>query len=53
MQSLKISHANLTKLENNILLFFTGYTRQSKIILKNQKILSDKKDANMLDGLKK
>jgi D-glycero-alpha-D-manno-heptose-7-phosphate kinase len=53
VQSLKISHVNLTKLENNILLFFTGYTRQSKIILKNQKILSDKKDANMLDGLKK
>ena len=53
MQSLKISHVNLTKLENNILLFFTGYTRQSKIILKNQKILSDKKDLNMLDGLKK
>ena len=34
---LKISERNLNKLENNLLLFYTGFTRRSKKILITQK----------------
>jgi D-glycero-alpha-D-manno-heptose-7-phosphate kinase len=51
--SLKISPNNLSKLEDNLLLFYTGYTREARSILKNQKILSEKRNEKMLNGLKK
>lgn len=52
-ESLKISQNNLNKLEDNLLLFYTGYSRQSKKILINQKNLSVKNNKNMIDSLKK
>jgi D-glycero-alpha-D-manno-heptose-7-phosphate kinase len=52
-ESLKISQNNLNKLENNLLLFYTGYSRQSKKILINQKKLSVKNNKEMIDSLKK
>ena len=52
-ESLKISQNNLNKLENNLLLFYTGYSKQSKKILINQKKLSVKNNKEMIDSLKK
>ena len=53
VESLKISQNNLNKLEDNLLLFYTGYSRQSKKILINQKNLSVKNNKEMIDSLKK
>jgi len=50
-ESLKISQNNLNKLEDNLLLFYTGYSRQSKKILINQKKLSVKNNKEMIDSL--
>ncbi len=47
------SQYNLNKLEENILLFYTGYSRKSKNILINQKNLSVKNNKEMINSLKK
>ena len=39
------------ELEDNLLLFFTGFTRNAADILKDQKIKSEKKDINMINNL--
>jgi len=49
--SLNVSVKTLFQLEDNLLLFFTGYTRTSASILKDQKIRSEKKDVNMIKNL--
>jgi D-glycero-alpha-D-manno-heptose-7-phosphate kinase len=41
----------LYELEDNLLLFFTGFTRNAADILKDQKIKSEKKDINMINNL--
>jgi len=47
----KISEETLFNLEDNLLLFFTGYSRSASSILKDQKIRSEQNDQAMLDNL--
>jgi D-glycero-alpha-D-manno-heptose-7-phosphate kinase len=53
VEPLKMSQKNLLKLENNLMLFYTGFSRKSKTILDNQKKMSLKNDQAMIDNLKK
>ena len=48
---LKISRETFHKLEDNLLLFFTGFSRSASEILKDQHIKSQKNDADMLNNL--
>jgi len=47
----KISEETLFNLEDNLLLFFTGYSRNASSILKDQKARSEKQDQAMLENL--
>ncbi|MFT3780610.1 MAG: galactokinase [Nibricoccus sp.] len=47
----KIAEETLFNLEDNLLLFFTGYSRSASTILKDQKVRSEKSDQAMLDNL--
>ncbi|MDX2187066.1 MAG: galactokinase [Opitutaceae bacterium] len=47
----KISEETLFNLEDNLLLFFTGYSRSASSILKDQNDRSKKNDSSMLDNL--
>lgn len=46
-----ISEETLFNLEDNLLLFFTGYSRSASAILKDQNDRSKKNDASMLENL--
>ncbi len=48
---LKISMDTMFDMEDNVLLFFTGFSRSAGSILKDQKLRSQKKDADMLKNL--
>lgn len=48
---LKISEETLHNLEENLVLFFTGYTRSASAILKEQDDKSKKNDHSMIDNL--
>lgn len=48
---LKISNETLYNLEDNLLLFFTGYSRSASSILKEQDEKSKKKDNSMIENL--
>lgn len=48
---LKISTETLHDLEDNLLMFFTGYSRSASGVLTHQKALSEKNDQAMLDNL--
>ncbi len=48
---LKISSDTLFDLEDNLLLFFTGFSRSAGNILQDQKIRSEKSDKDMLKNL--
>ena len=48
---LKISIETVHKLEDNLLLFFTGFSRSASEILKDQHIKSQKNDVDMLNNL--
>jgi D-glycero-alpha-D-manno-heptose-7-phosphate kinase len=48
---LKISEETLFNLEDNLLLFFTGYSRSASAILKEQNDKSKSKDSSMTDNL--
>ena len=48
---LKISEETLFNLEDNLLLFFTGYSRSASTILKEQDDRSKKSDKEMIDNL--
>ena len=48
---LKISEETLFNLEDNLLLFFTGYSRSASAILKEQDDRSKKSDQKMIDNL--
>ncbi len=50
-EPLKISHNNITKLEDNLLLFFTGYSRNASDILKEQDKKTKKNENKMIDNL--
>ncbi len=47
----KIAEETLFNLEDNLLMFFTGYSRSASAILKDQNDKSKKNDAAMLDNL--
>jgi D-glycero-alpha-D-manno-heptose-7-phosphate kinase len=47
----KISEETLYNLEDNLLLFFTGYSRSASAILKDQNDRSKKNDSSMLENL--
>jgi len=48
---LKISMQTIFELEDNLLLFFTGYSRNSGNILKDQQLRSEKNESEMLNNL--
>ena len=48
---LNISRDGLNKLEDNLLLFFTGFSRSASGILKDQHVRSQQNDAEMLNNL--
>src|SRR5580765_3249871 len=48
---LKIPMEAMFALEDNLLLFFTGFSRSASQILKDQKARSERNDAEMLDNL--
>jgi D-glycero-alpha-D-manno-heptose-7-phosphate kinase len=48
---LKISMDTMFDLEDNLLLFFTGFSRSASGILKDQHVKSQKNDADMLNNL--
>ena len=50
-EPLKISHSKIMELEDNLLLFFTGYSRNASDILKEQDKKTKKKESKMLDNL--
>lgn len=52
VESLKISNTTLKKLEDNLCLFFTKFSRSADLILKKQNLLTKKKDKEILDNLK-
>src|SRR5580692_9434603 len=47
----KLAEETLYNLEDNLLLFFTGYSRSASSILKDQNDRSKKNDSSMLDNL--
>ncbi len=47
----RLSEETLFNLEDNLLLFFTGYSRSASSILQDQKTRSEKNDPAMLDNL--
>jgi D-glycero-alpha-D-manno-heptose-7-phosphate kinase len=48
---LRISNETLHDLEERLLLFFTGYSRDAESMLEDQKVRSEKGDSAMLDNL--
>ena len=48
---LNLSQDTLFDLEDNLLLFFTGFSRSANNILKDQKIKSEKNDLDMINNL--
>lgn len=46
-----VSNDTLYDLEDNLLLFFTGYSRSASVILKDQKTRSESADAAMIENL--
>jgi D-glycero-alpha-D-manno-heptose-7-phosphate kinase len=51
VQPLRIPPATLHRLEDNLVLFFTGYTRNASEILKDQDVRSKQKDQEMIENL--
>ena len=51
VEPLKISHKSLNDLEDNLLLFFTGYSRKSSNILKDQDNKTKRNDDTMIRNL--
>lgn len=51
VNDLKIKKKTIKKLENNLLLFFTGFTRSSTKILKKQDVETKNSQKNIIDNL--
>jgi D-glycero-alpha-D-manno-heptose-7-phosphate kinase len=51
VQPLRIPPSTLHRLEDNLVLFFTGYTRNASEILKDQDVRSKQKDHGMIENL--
>ena len=52
-QALPLSTESLYRLEDNLVLFFTGYSRDADSILEDQRVRSERKDDAMLENLHK
>jgi len=50
-QRLRLPQETLSNLEDNLMLFFTGFTRSASEILRDQDVRSNSKDKEMLDNL--
>ncbi len=48
---LNISNSTFTILEEHLLMFFTGFSRNASLVLDDQKVRSELGDAAMLDNL--
>lgn len=48
---LRVSNDTLHDLQDNLLIFFTGFSRKASAVLQDQKSRSDKDDPTMLDNL--
>jgi len=48
-----VSNETIYDLEDNLLLFFTGYSRSASVILKDQKTRSEQADSAMIENLHK
>jgi len=51
VQPLRIAPSTLHQLEDNLVMFFTGYTRSASQILKDQDVRSKQKDREMIESL--
>jgi D-glycero-alpha-D-manno-heptose-7-phosphate kinase len=51
VEPLQISHETLANLEDNLVLFYTGYTRAASEILRDQDTRSRQRDSAMVDNL--
>ena len=51
MSPLRLSRETLQDLEDNLLMFFTGYSRSASAVLADQKTRTEKEDSAMLDNL--
>ncbi len=51
VEPLRMSRESLHTLEDNLMLFFTGYTRSASTILQDQDSRSKERDSKMLDNL--
>ncbi len=51
IEPLRLSRETLDTLEDNLMLFFTGFTRNASAILQDQDARSRQKDSGMLDNL--
>ena len=51
MEPLQLSSETLLNLEDNLILFFTGYTRSASRILEEQDTRSRRQDASMIEHL--
>ena len=51
VQPLRIAPTTLHRLEDSLVLFFTGYTRNASEILKDQDVRSKQKDQEMIENL--
>jgi D-glycero-alpha-D-manno-heptose-7-phosphate kinase len=51
VQPVRIAPSTLHRLEDNLALFFTGYTRNASEILKDQDVRSKQKDPEMMENL--
>lgn len=50
-EPLRMSEETRANLEENLVLFFTGYTRKSSLLLKDQDSRTQEKDGRMIDSL--
>lgn len=53
VEPLKLSRSTINEIENNMLIFYTGFQRKASDILKNQNNAANKNDKNVIDNLHK
>ncbi len=51
VEPLRLSRSTIDDLEKNLLLFFTGFSRKSHVVLKKQDSMTKKRDERMIENL--
>lgn len=51
VEPLRLTRSTIDDLENNLLMFFTGFSRKSHSVLKRQDSMTKKKDGSMIENL--